>query len=339
MDPVMKQTDPVMKYGKNEKLVTIFGGSGFVGRHLVQRLAHQGYRIRVAVRRPELANYLRPLGNVGQIHPLHANIRDPCSVARAIEGTDVVINLAAILFEKGPQTFKAIHHHAACRIAQATLDAGITQLIHISALGAESTSPSLYARSKAAGEKEILHFFPEAIIFRPSLVFGPEDQVFNRFAILARLLPFLPLIGSKTRFQPVFVSDFTKAIARAIEEKTNTGIIYEIGGPEVLTLRELVEKTLSVIQRRCLILEIPFPLAKLLAVFFQLLPRPLFTLDQIHLLKQDNIVSETAIKQGKTLEGLGIKPCGMETILPSYLTRFRRTGQFEPPQNMEKKDI
>jgi NADH dehydrogenase len=313
----------------SDTLITVFGGSGFLGRHVVRALARRRYRIRVACRRPELANFLQPLGTVGQIHAVQANIRFPASIEAAVRGSHVVINLAAILFKRGKQNFELVHAYGAERVALAAAAFG-ARMVHISALGADPDSSSEYARTKAQGEASVLSAVPEAVIFRPSVLFGPEDDFFNRFAAMARFLPALPLVGGgETKFQPVFVGDVAEAIAIAADGKARAGAIYELGGPEVLTFRKLMEFTLATIERKRLLLPLPFPLAKLQASVLQFLPKPPLTPDQVELLKTDNIVSEAAIREGRTLEGLGIAPVSIETIVPSYLWRFRRMGQFQ----------
>jgi uncharacterized protein YbjT (DUF2867 family) len=311
-----------------ETLVTVFGGSGFLGRHVVRALARQGYRIRPAVRRPDLAGHLQPLGRVGQIHAVQANLRYPASVEAAVRGADVVINLVGILFERGKQRFEAVQAEGAHTVAQAAAAAG-ARLIHVSALGADPDSPALYARSKAAGETAVLATTPDATILRPSIVFGPEDDFFNRFASLARLSPALPLIGGgETKFQPVFVGDVAQAISSAVGGRAKGGTIYELGGPEVRTFRELMEYVLAVTERRRLLVPLPFGLAKLQAMFLQLLPTPLLTPDQVELLRTDNVVSPAAQAEGRTLPALGVEPTALEAVVPSYLWRFRKAGQF-----------
>ncbi|MPZ58272.1 MAG: NAD-dependent epimerase/dehydratase family protein [Rhizobiales bacterium] len=310
-----------------DKLVTIFGGSGFVGRHVVRALCKRFYRIRVAVRRPDLAGHLQPLGRVGQIHAVQANVRYPDSVEAAVRDANAVINLVGVLFERGAQRFAAVHTAGADAIARAApAGAGV---VHVSAIGADADSTSAYARSKAAGEQAVLTAVPGATIFRPSIQFGPEDNFFNRFAALARMLPALPLIGGGvTRFQPVFVGDVATAIADAVDGKTKPGTIYELGGPEVFTFKELMEFVLTTTGRKRLLLPLPFPLAKLQARFLQFLPKPLLTPDQVELLRYDNVVSGEAEREGRTLEGLGIDPIAIASVVPSYLWRFRKTGQF-----------
>ena len=311
-----------------ETLVTVFGGSGFLGRHVVRALARAGYRIRPAVRRPDLAGHLQPLGRVGQIHAVQANLRYPASVEAAVHGADVVINLVGILFERGKQRFEAVQAEGAHAVAQAAAAAG-ARLVHVSALGADPDSPALYARSKAQGEAAVLATVPGATILRPSIVFGPEDDFFNRFASLARLSPALPLIGGgETKFQPVFVGDVAQAIARAVGGRAKDGTIYELGGPEVKSFRELMQYVLAVTERRRLLVPLPFGLAKLQAQFLQYLPTPLLTPDQVELLRTDNVVSQAALAEGRTLAALGIEPTALEAVVPSYLWRFRKAGQF-----------
>jgi uncharacterized protein YbjT (DUF2867 family) len=311
-----------------DRLVTVFGGSGFLGRHLVRALAKRDYRIRVGVRRPDLAGHLQPLGRVGQIHAVQANLRYPDSVAAAMRNADVVVNLVAILFERGRQTFPAVHVAGADAVARAAAAAG-ARMIHVSAIGADANSPSHYGRTKALGETAVRAAVPGAPIFRPSIMFGPEDDFFNRFAAMARLSPVLPLVGGgRTRFQPVFVGDVADALARAVDGDVAAGTTYELGGPEVKTFRELLEFVLATIERRRLFVPLPFPLATLQATFLQFLPKPPLTPDQVKLLRTDNVVSVEAEREGRTLPALGIDPTTIAAIVPSYLWRFRKTGQF-----------
>jgi len=316
-----------------ETLVTVFGGSGFLGRHLVRALAREGYRIRPAVRRPDLAGHLQPLGRVGQIHAVQANVRYPESVEAAVRGADVVINLVAVLHESGKQTFDAVQQQGALNVAQAAAAAG-ARLIHVSALGADPDSSAAYARTKAAGEAAVLRLVPDATIFRPSIIFGPEDDFFNRFGAMARMSPFLPLVGGgHTKFQPVFVGDVAQAILRAVGGQAKSGpikggTIYELGGAEVKTFRELMEYVLAVTERKRLLVPLPFALAKLQARVLQFMPKPLLTPDQVELLRVDNVVSEAATAEGRTLAAFGIEPAAMEAIVPGYLWRFRKAGQF-----------
>jgi uncharacterized protein YbjT (DUF2867 family) len=311
-------------------LVTVFGGSGFVGRHVVRALAKQGWRVRVAVRRPDLAGHLQPMGGVGQIMPLQANLRYPDSIMRAVQGADAVVNLVGILFESGRQSFDTVQTEGPRAIAMAAAKAGIGNVVHLSAIGADAQSPAAYARSKAAGEAAVLEHVPSAIIMRPSIVFGPEDNFFNQFATLARYLPALPLIGGgETKFQPVYVGDVAEAVARALVGKAKPGTVYELGGPDVRSFRQILEYILAETGRKRPLVPIPFPIAELQGKILGMLPKPLLTRDQVLMLKNDNVVSQTAMHEGRTLEGLGIKPDSVEAIVPSYLYRFRAAGQFE----------
>jgi NADH dehydrogenase len=312
-----------------DTLVTVFGGSGFLGRHVVRALAKRDYRIRVAVRRPELAGHLQPLGRVGQIHAVQANLRYPASVEAAMRDSHAAINLVGILAEGGPQTFDAVQGAGAGAIAGAAVAAG-ARMVHVSAIGADENSASRYARAKAAGEKAVHAAIPSASILRPSVVFGPEDQFTNRFAALARMSPALPLIGGGlTRLQPVYVGDVATAVADAVDGKTKEGAVYELGGPEVLTMREIMEIILAVTERQRMLMPLPFGLAKLQALFLQFAPGDFkLTPDQVTLLRSDNVVSDAAKAEGRTLEGLGITADSMEAIVPQYLWRFRKTGQF-----------
>jgi NADH dehydrogenase len=311
------------------KLVVVFGGSGFVGRHVVRALAKRGYRIRVPCRRPDLAGHLQPLGNVGQIQPVQANVRMRWSVDRAVQGADHVINLVAILHETGRQKFSAVHDFGARAVAEAARSVG-AGLTHISALGADAQSESGYARTKALGEKAVLETIKDAVIFRPSINFGPEDGFFNRFANMARFSPVLPLIGGgETKFQPVYVGDVAEAVARSVEGKIEGGRIYELGGPSVLTFRECMEEMLTVIDRKRMLVPVPWWVANLQASILGLLPNPLLTKDQVLQLREHNIVTEAAIRDKRTLSGLGIQPQSLGTILPSYLWRYRAAGQFQ----------
>jgi uncharacterized protein YbjT (DUF2867 family) len=312
------------------KLITVFGGSGFIGRHLVQALVKRGHRIRVAVRRPDLAGHLQPLGTVGQIQPIQANLRYRPSVEAAVKGADAVINLVGILAESGKQSFQAVQAEGARSVARAVQEFGVGIFVQMSALGADLSSPSHYAQSKARGEDYARTLVPEATIIRPSVVFGPEDRFFNQFAALARILPVLPLIGGgKTRFQPVFVGDVAELIARVVDAEARPAMTYELGGPKVMNFRHVLEYILEVTQRKRLLLPLPFPLAMAKASFLELLPNPLLTRDQVLLLQGDTIVSKTAIDERRTLEGAGISPASVEAVVPTYLYRFRKSGQFE----------
>jgi NADH dehydrogenase len=313
-----------------ETLVTVFGGSGFLGRHVVRALAKRGYRIRVAVRRPELAGHLQPMGRVGQIHAIQANLRYPESVAAAVRDADVVINLVGILFERGRQRFDAVMSAGAEAVARAA-KAKSAPLVHVSAIGADEESTSHYARAKAQGERLVLAAQDAAVIVRPSIIFGPEDDFFNRFGALARISPALPLVGGgSTRMQPVFAGDVAEAIAKGVDGGLLPGATYELGGPAVRSFKELMVFVLATTQRRRLLIPIPFALMKLQAMVLQLLPTPPITPDQVELLKRDNIVSEDAKRDGRTLEGIGITPESIDAIAPTYLWRFRKTGQFNP---------
>lgn len=311
------------------KLVVVFGGSGFVGRHVVRALAKRGYRIRVACRRPDLAGHLQPLGNVGQIQPVQANVRMRWSVDRAVQGADHVVNLVAILHQGGRQRFAAVHEFGARAVAEAARSVG-AGLTHVSALGADPESESDYARTKALGEKAVLDTVADAVILRPSVIFGPEDEFFNRFANMARYSPVLPLIGGgQTKFQPVYVGDVAEAVARSVDGKVVGGQIYELGGPKVLSFKECMEELLEVIERKRLLVPVPWWVANIQASILGLLPNPLLTKDQVMQLREHNIVSDAAIKANRTLAGLGIQPQSLATILPSYLWRFRAAGQFQ----------
>lgn len=312
-------------------VVTVFGGSGFLGRYVVQALARSGCRIKAAVRRPELALHLQPLGTVGQIALLQANIRDEKSIADAVRGADWVINLVGILQPSGRQTFKAVHAEAPEKIAKAAKAAGARGLVQVSAIGADRLSNSVYARTKGEGEAKALAAFHDTVILRPSLVFGPEDNFFNRFAGLAAVSPVLPLIGGKTRFQPVYVGDVARAVTAAVSGQASGGAIYELGGPTILSFREIMEKVCEWTQRRRLLLPIPFWAAKIPAFFLQVLPGAPLTVDQLRLLEKDNIVSEAAIREGRTLQALGVtEPRSADVIVPPYLQRYRPRGEFSP---------
>ena len=329
-------SDELIKTGR---IVTVFGGSGFVGRHVVRALARQGWRIRVASRRPDLAYHLQPLGRVGQIHAVQANLRYPESVAAALRGAEAVVNLVAVLTEHGAQNFAALHVGGARAVAKAAAEADIANVVHVSAIGADTRSDALYARTKGEGEAEILAACPGAVIMRPSIVFGPEDAFFNRFAALARMSPALPLFGGgETKFQPVYVGDVAEAIARALAGQAQAGAAYELGGPEVKTFRELMQYVCDITGRRRLLLPLPFAAGEAMALGMELadklslglFPKMLLTTrDQMKMLAVDNVVSAQAIADRLTLEGLGIRPEAIESIVPAYLSRFRKSGQFE----------
>lgn len=305
--------------------VTVFGGSGFIGRHLVRRLAARGWRVRVAVRNPDKALPLKTAGVVGQIVPTFCNIRDRALVQNAVADADIVINLVGVLYESGRQKFSSLQTEGAARIAEASAAAGVKHLVQISAIGASPDSDSAYARSKAAGEEAVLKAFPQATILRPSIVFGPEDGFFNLFATLARLFPALPLIGGgKTRFQPVYVGDVADAVMAALDRPEAAGQIYELGGPQVMTFKEILETVKRETYRRPLLLPVPWPIARLQGAVLGVLPKPLLTLDQVKQLAVDNVVADDA----KTLADLGIEATPAEVILPTYLYRFRPGGRF-----------
>jgi uncharacterized protein YbjT (DUF2867 family) len=322
---------------KSENLVTVFGGSGFVGRHVVRALARAGWRVRVATRRPDLAFFLQPAGKVGQIAAVQANIRYPESIAAAVREADAVVNLVGLMNPSGKQTFEAIQHKGAEAVAKAAAAAGAQAFVHMSAIGADPDGPSLYARSKAEGEAAVRAAFPGATILRPSVVFGPEDEFFNRFATMAQMLPVLPVIGGgTTRLQPVHAGDVGEAVVRSLDASA-AGKLYELGGPETASLREIMAYVLAVTGRARLLMPLPFPIAKLVGLkceiaaklSFGLLPSSLLvTRDQVELLRHDNVVSRAAIVEGRTLAGLGIVGTSYETIVPTYLYRFRKTGQF-----------
>jgi len=314
----------------SDHLVTVFGGSGFIGRHLVRALARRGYRVRVAVRRPDLAGFLMTAGAVGQIHAVQANLRYPDSVAAAVEDAEAVVNLVGLLHESGRNTFDAVHAFGAGAVARAARSAGAEVLVQMSAIGADERSPGAYGRTKAEGERVVRSEFPEAVVTRPSIVFGPDDSFFNRFAGMARISPVLPLIGGgTTQFQPVYVGDVAEAITRIVEGRARPGAVYELGGPEVQTFRQLLDYVLAVTNRRRLLMSLPFGLASLQAKLLQFLPGPPLTPDQVEMLRVDNVVSRHAKEEGRTLEGLGIDPVAIEAVVPSYLWRFRKSGQFE----------
>jgi NADH dehydrogenase len=316
----------------DQGLATVFGGSGFVGRYAVAALAKEGWRVRAACRRPDLAGFLQPSGRVGQVFAVQANLRYPDSVHVAIESARAVVNAVGVLASTGRQTFRAVHVDGARAVAKAAREAGAQRLVHISAIGADPKAASRYARTKGEGESAVLEEFPDAIILRPSIVFGPEDQFFNRFAAMARISPFLPLIGGgKTRFQPVFVGDVAAAVAACLAGAGKPGTVYELGGPEVRTFRELLDLTQAWTDRSRVYLPLPFWLAKLQAILTWPLPNALrpVTYDQVRLLQHDTVVSETAKTERRTLSGLGIAaPHGIAAIVPTYLERFRPRGQF-----------
>jgi len=311
------------------ELITIFGGSGFVGTQVVQLLARAGYRIRVAVRRPDLAGHVKPLGGVGQVAPIQANVRNKDSVAAAVRGASIVINLAAIGIEKGKQRFRAINVMGARNVAEAAKAAGVKTLVQMSVLGADESSRSLFARSRAMGEAQVRAIFPGAVIFRPSIIFGVGDDFFNTLGQIARMLPIMPLFGGRTKFQPVYVGDVAVALAQAATGNAKAGTTYELGGPDVLTHRELVQRVLADTNRHNPIVPLPAGLGTLLAIPMSLMPKPLLTADRVTLLGIDNIVSQAATDEGRTLGAFDVAPRPLEAVLPSYLWRFSANGQFD----------
>ena len=316
-------TDPAHPF----ELVTVVGGSGFLGDYVVNALAKRGYRVRVAVRRPNAARIPEVFGMVGQVHSVQANLRYPESVRHALRGAGAVVNLVGILQRSGAQTFEAVQAEGARTVAEAAAAVG-ARLVHVSALGAALGSGSADARSKAEGELAVKKARPDAVVFRPSLMFGPGDSFFNRFATLSRMLPVLPLAGADTRFQPVYAGDVAEAIARAVDGQAQPGGIYELGGPEVLTFRQCLERVLQVTGRRRALLPVPFGIAQAMGNVLQHLPGGLLTADQVRMLRFDTIVSEPARAEGRTLEGLGIEPTALDLVLPTYLARFRPQGEF-----------
>jgi uncharacterized protein YbjT (DUF2867 family) len=319
-----------------QRLVTVFGGSGFIGRYIVQRLARRGAVVRVAVRDTEGALFLKPMGDVGQIAPMRTDITDPASVTRAVEGADAVINAVSLYVARGKRSFASVHELGARTLAQAAAAAGVERLVHISGIGSVPSSPSAYARSRAMGEKLVRDAFPAATILRPSVVFGPEDALFNTLAAIARLSPVMPLFGIRriekfpfidggfTKFQPVYVGDVADAAVAVLDRPEAKGAVYELGGPKVYSYRELVELTLAETGRKRTLVPVPFWKAAIMAWFLEFLPSPPLTRDQVKLLKVDNLVSKKTLG----LSALGITPTAAEAVLPRYLDRFRRGGRF-----------
>lgn len=306
-------------------VVTVFGGTGFVGRHLAQALARHGYVVRIATRDTKRANLIKTAGTVGQIVPMHCLPWDAASVAGVIAGADAVINLIGILYERGKNTFERSHVVAPGLIARIARQAGVKHMVHISALGADVGSHSKYARSKAAGEAAVRAGFPDAVVLRPSIIFGPEDGFFNRFAQMALWSPFLPLIGGgKTKFQPVYVGDVVQAICTALENNITQGQSYELGGPAIYGFRQLLELMMQETGRQRILLNIPFHMADILASVMEVLPQPMLTRDQVIQLQKDNVIGFRA--QG--LQNLGITPTALEAILPAYLAAYRAGGRF-----------
>ena len=324
---------------EESRLATVFGGSGFVGRHIVRALARRGWRIRVAVRRPDLAAYLQTDGVVGQIQPVQANLRYPASVAAALEGAEMAVNATGVRVESGAQTYQAVHVDGAATLARAVRESRVEAFVHVSGIGADERSPSPYIASKGRGEIVTREAFPDVVVLRPSVVFGPEDDFFNRFGALARFLPVIPLFGGgATRLQPVYAGDVARATAAALAGDARPGVTYELGGPEVMTLREAAELVLHTIDRRRLLLGLPLGPSRLLASLSAFASKATFgrypkllttTRDQVDLLAVDNVVSAEAEAEGRVLSGLGIEPQAPDAIIPTYLVRFRKTGQYE----------
>jgi NADH dehydrogenase len=304
------------------QVATVFGGAGFIGRHVVQRLAKRGYVVRIAGRDTVKAGRLRMLGDVGQVVPVPASVTDEGSVARAVAGAAVVVNLVGILFERRPGDFQRIQAEGAGRVARLAAAAGAGRLVHLSAIGADADSRSLYARSKAEGERAVLAAFPGATILRPSVVFGPDDQFFNRFAGLAAMLPIMPVVEGATRFQPVYVGDVADAVMAAIASPDAAGRIYELGGPRVMSMREVLEFVLEHSHRRRMLVPLPRGLVAFQARLGELLPTPPLTRDQLILLSRDNVVAADAAGLG----ALGIAPKAVEAVVPPYLARYRKGG-------------
>ncbi|HEY9568193.1 MAG TPA: complex I NDUFA9 subunit family protein [Thalassobaculum sp.] len=307
------------------KLATVFGASGFIGRNIVRELAARGLRVNAVCRDAEHAKFLKPMGNVGQVTPMRADVTDAAAVARAVRGAAVVVNLVGILYQSGRNTFEAVQATAPGTIAKAAAAAGATAMVHVSAIGADPDSRSVYARSKAAGEAAVRAAFPAATVLRPSIVFGPDDSFFNRFAAMALIMPVLPLIGGGlTKFQPVYVDDVADAALAALEQGGASGVTYELGGPSVYTFRQLLELMLAEIRRKRLLVPVPFCLASLEAAVLELLPAPPLTRDQVELLKRDNVVSAGM----PALADLGIQATPLEIILPTYMDKFRIGGRY-----------
>jgi NADH dehydrogenase len=313
------------------KLVTIYGGAGFLGRYIARRMAKEGWRVRVATRRPNDAIFVRPYGVVGQVEPVLCNVRDDNSVRAAMSGADVVVNCTGTFEKTGKNSFDAIHVDGADRIARIAAEEGISQMVHISAIGADAAGKSLYAKSKAKGEAAVLAHMPHAMILRPSVMFGPGDQFFNRFATMTRFGPILPVIGGNTKFQTVYVDDVAQATVKGILGQAEGGV-YELGGPDAESFADLMKQMLKVIHRRRIVLNTPFPIAAVMGASFDLAKKlslglvpAMVTADQVKSLREDNVVAEGA----KTFADLDIKPTATEVVLPEYLWRFRPSGQYD----------
>ncbi|MCA0041986.1 complex I NDUFA9 subunit family protein [Celeribacter litoreus] len=314
------------------KLVTIYGGAGFVGRYIARRMAKEGWRVRVAVRRPNEALYVKPYGAVGQVEPVFCNIRDDDSVRAVMQGADAVVNCVGVLTERGKNSFEAIQSEGAARIARIAAEEGVESLVQLSALGADKDSESVYARTKAEGEEQVLASFPNAVILRPSVIFGPEDDFFNRFGKMAAQSVVLPVVGAQTKFQPVYVDDVALAAVKGVLGEAEAGI-YELGGPDVLTFRELMQEMLDVIHRRRLILSLPFWVGNIMATAFTVIEKVtvglfhngVLTRDQVKNLKSDNVVTDGV----KTLSDLDIQPTALRAVLPDYLWVYRDGGQYD----------
>ncbi|MCB4820717.1 complex I NDUFA9 subunit family protein [Roseicella aerolata] len=304
------------------KVATVFGGSGFIGRYVVQRLAHLDYVVRVATTHPDKARFLQTQGRVGQIVPLAAGVDDPGAVARAVAGADLVVNLVGILHERKPGDFQRIHREGAATVARLAAEAGVERLVHVSAIGADPDSPSRYGRTKGEGEAAVRAAFPAAVILRPSIVFGPEDQFFNRFAGMARMLPFMPVVAGNARFQPVYVGDVADAVMAAAARDDAAGKTYELGGPRAMSFRELLRFILDTTGHRRPMLDMPGGLVRLQARLSEFLPNPPLTRDQLLMLQRDNVVAPGA----PGLAELGIAPKSVEAVVPGYLKRFRPGG-------------
>ncbi len=324
-----------MQISNSEKIITVIGGSGFVGRHVVRNLARRGYRLRVACRRPDLAGHLQPLGTPGQIMPVQVNVRYPASLAAACADSYAVINLAAVLFNAGGQTFDGLHVFGAEAAARAAKTAGATLYIQMSALGAGPDATSDYGKTRTQGEVLAKAAFPGTMVLRPSIVFGPDDNFFNQFAQMARFSPVMPMIGGgQTIFQPVFVGDVAEAVATLIDRGVADGKTYELGGPDKMSFKDIFKFILSTIQRKRLLVPVPWLVSRGLAAVLGLLPSPKLTLDQVETLRSDNVVSGEAIADKRTLEGLGVRARSVASIVPSYLYRYRKAGQFTTAKDM-----